>query len=247
MFAMVTSELGVVHNEQRGRQIQVRRGEATLAYNAEPNWRGSSTSFGGIAVIMSRTDFENRGVRPDDAVIQVLRSQCEALRLMRYYVRSLEKINLDSVAPFGVQTELRETCQRHIFDLVALAVSWRGSVGESDLNAVTEARLRLALDYIAENFDNPELGVEMVARQQGISARYLQRLMKNAGHSYTAVVNEMRLQKAFRELSEIRSGRSILEIALRAGFSDLSYFNRLFRARFGDTPGGVASCVVQKE
>jgi AraC-like DNA-binding protein len=26
---------------------------------------------------------------------------------------------------------------------------------------------------------------------------------------------------------------------LEAGFSDISHFNRLFRARFGDTPGGV--------
>jgi hypothetical protein len=29
------------------------------------------------------------------------------------------------------------------------------------------------------------------------------------------------------------------DIALAAGFSDLSHFNRLFRARFGDTPRGV--------
>jgi AraC-like DNA-binding protein len=31
----------------------------------------------------------------------------------------------------------------------------------------------------------------------------------------------------------------VAEIALEAGFSDISYFNRLFRARFGDTPTGI--------
>jgi AraC-like DNA-binding protein len=31
----------------------------------------------------------------------------------------------------------------------------------------------------------------------------------------------------------------ICDIALRAGFSDISHFNRLFRSRFGDTPKGV--------
>jgi AraC-like DNA-binding protein len=30
--------------------------------------------------------------------------------------------------------------------------------------------------------------------------------------------------------------RRICDIALQAGFSDISHFNRLFRARFGDTP-----------
>jgi AraC-like DNA-binding protein len=28
-------------------------------------------------------------------------------------------------------------------------------------------------------------------------------------------------------------------VALQAGFSDISQFNRLFRARFGDTPSAV--------
>ena len=31
----------------------------------------------------------------------------------------------------------------------------------------------------------------------------------------------------------------ISDIALQSGFSDISYFNRLFRSRFGDTPSGV--------
>jgi transcriptional regulator GlxA family with amidase domain len=31
----------------------------------------------------------------------------------------------------------------------------------------------------------------------------------------------------------------ICDIALQAGFSDISHFNRLFRSRFGDMPKGV--------
>jgi len=33
--------------------------------------------------------------------------------------------------------------------------------------------------------------------------------------------------------------RRISDIALEAGFSDLSHFNRLFHARFGETPTAV--------
>jgi transcriptional regulator GlxA family with amidase domain len=58
--------------------------------------------------------------------------------------------------------------------------------------------------------------------------------------SFTAHVTELRLQRAFVLLTEARRGESrIADIALDAGFSDISHFNRLFRARFGDTPSGV--------
>lgn len=53
-------------------------------------------------------------------------------------------------------------------------------------------------------------------------------------------MNELRLQKAFALLIERSGGkRRISDIALEAGFSEVSHFNRLFRARFGDTPSGV--------
>ena len=58
--------------------------------------------------------------------------------------------------------------------------------------------------------------------------------------SFTARVNELRLQKAFAMLMNEQHGKQrISDIAMEAGFSDISHFNRLFRARFGDTPSGV--------
>jgi AraC-like DNA-binding protein len=44
---------------------------------------------------------------------------------------------------------------------------------------------------------------------------------------------------AFTLLTEARGERRISDVALQVGFSDISHFNRLFRSRFGDTPGGV--------
>jgi AraC-like DNA-binding protein len=82
--------------------------------------------------------------------------------------------------------------------------------------------------------------VAEVASSQGISPSYLHRPIETSGTSFTARVNELRLQRAFARLTESGGGRRrISDIALEAGFSDLSHFNRLFRARFGDTPRGV--------
>jgi len=240
-FQFMTVETSGIHGEQYGRQIRLRRSEATLLHIAGAGSFGAPTNLGGIGVILPRSEFEIRNVRPDNAVMQRITLQCEALRLLKSYIRSLEKSSLARADPFGALTPLREIVQRHIYDLAALAVSWRGSVGECDLNAVADARLRAALDYIATHFDDPWLTVERVARHQGISPRYLQCLMESSGRSYTTVVNEMRLQKAFTALTAADQSQltTIMDIAMQAGFSDVSYFNRLFRARFGDTPGGV--------
>ncbi len=51
-----------------------------------------------------------------------------------------------------------------------------------------------------------------------------------------------RLQRAFTLLIVPHdSARRISDIALEVGFSDISHFNRLFRARFGVSPRGVRS------
>jgi transcriptional regulator GlxA family with amidase domain len=58
--------------------------------------------------------------------------------------------------------------------------------------------------------------------------------------SFTEHVNELRLKRAFMLLKAEREGHAcISDIGLQAGFSDISHFNRVFRARFGDTPSGV--------
>jgi AraC-like DNA-binding protein len=136
--------------------------------------------------------------------------------------------------------EVRPSVVGHIHDLTALAFGANRSAKEQGLSAVAAAHLATALAHIAESFVEPGLLVETVARRQGISSRYLQQLLEASGKSFTARVNELRLQRVFALLTNEQHGkRRISNIALEAGFSDISHFNRLFRARFGDTPRGV--------
>jgi len=58
--------------------------------------------------------------------------------------------------------------------------------------------------------------------------------------SFASHVIELRLKEAFMLLTAQRGSRvRIADIALQSGFSDVSYFNRLFRSRFGETPSDV--------
>jgi AraC-like DNA-binding protein len=136
--------------------------------------------------------------------------------------------------------ELRQTVVSHVHDLVALALGANRDTRHNGLSAVAAARLAAALADINRSFAEPGLTLAAVALRQGVSSRYLQRLFEESGMSFTARVSELRLQRAFALLSKAHSrGRPISEIAWQAGFSNVPHFNRLFRARFGDTPSGI--------
>lgn len=64
--------------------------------------------------------------------------------------------------------------------------------------------------------------------------KYLGRLFKRlAGVSLSTYVNERRLARA----KELLAGKeSVISIATRVGFNNVTYFNRVFRAAFGVTP-----------
>ncbi|WP_246799336.1 AraC family transcriptional regulator [Bradyrhizobium sp. CCBAU 51753] len=218
---------------QRGQDVELRGGDAIAILHSEP---AIVTYVDGLllglavprdALAQRVTDVEGLAMRP-------ISRRTEAFRLLMAYLRSVFKQRA-LAAP-----NLRGTVVAHIHDLVALSIGEYAPLGESGASAVVAARHSAVLAYIAAHFQDPGLSVQAAARGQGISPRYLQRLMASSGSSFTGHVNELRLQQAFKLLSEFKSGpQRISDIALEVGFSDVSHFNRLFRARFGDSPSGV--------
>jgi AraC-like DNA-binding protein len=217
-----------------GRELQLAPGDATMMLMSATGgvgWRESSTLFD---MLIPPTEWEARGARSEDVLMQRLWGKSEAMQLLRCYIRSLERSGL---AAFGNDHTI---VRRHIVDLAVLAATARCPIGESNASAVAAARLTAALDYIASHFSDSELSLTKVARRLRISPRYLQRLLESAGTTFTAHVTELRLKQAFMLLTAQSEGKvRISDIALQSGFSDVSYFNRLFRSRFGGTPSDV--------
>jgi AraC-like DNA-binding protein len=188
-----------------------------------------------FGLVVPRDALTQRVTDVDSLTMRRISHRSEALRLLMTYLKSAFKESVLAAAP-----KLRDAVVTHIYDLVALAVGECAPLGESSASAVVAARHSGVLDHIATHFQDPGLSLELVARCQGISSRYLQRLMTSSGSSFTGCVNELRLQRAFKLLTEPHtSTQRISDIALEVGFSDVSYFNRLFRTRFGNSPRGV--------
>jgi AraC-like DNA-binding protein len=139
-------------------------------------------------------------------------------------------------APPG-ETGIRETLGRHVADLAAAVA--RGVVpdGEVARRSTRTARLQAARQIVEANLGQPTLSVGRVARQIGVSDRYLQKLFQDAGTTFSAWLMERRLDTARRQLAADRDrALAIRDVAYACGFSDASHFTRAFRRRFGETP-----------
>ncbi len=125
-----------------------------------------------------------------------------------------------------------------LHDLVALAL---GAAGDAAVLAqgrgLRAARCAELLDEIRKGFADPAFSVQRVATRTGMSPSYVQKLLHETGPSFTERVLELRLAKAQAMLADRRNDHlRIGDIALACGFNEISYFNRCFRRRFGDTP-----------
>lgn len=156
----------------------------------------------------------------------------EALRLLGQYLGLLR----ETMA--GAPARLWEAAMSHIHDLAAVAIgSTRDGAEIANGRGVRAARMQAARSDILANLTSPNLSISAVAARQGITQRYLHMLFEETGLSFSQFVLRERLSMAWRMLSDQRCDRmTITTVAWTIGFSDLSYFNRTFRARYGMSP-----------
>ncbi|MDR2477430.1 MAG: AraC family transcriptional regulator [Treponema sp.] len=100
---------------------------------------------------------------------------------------------------------------------------------------INHDRLDLIFSYIAENFDNPNLSVEMAAKEARLNKFYFSRLMKEqTGQTFSEYLSHMRLHRAEQYLVE--SDMPVTDIAYNCGFNSIATFNRLFKTYTGTSP-----------
>ncbi|WP_108125079.1 AraC family transcriptional regulator [Saccharospirillum mangrovi] len=101
----------------------------------------------------------------------------------------------------------------------------------------------LMVSYIREHLKSRELTPNSVAQAFHLSRRYVDAVFARAsGLTASKFILQERLTNAQLDLTNAFSDHlTILDIALRWGFEDVSTFHRTFRAHFGDTPGSLRS------
>ena len=123
---------------------------------------------------------------------------------------------------------------QHLVDLVALLFTTRKGPGEPGR---ASAQLDLIRADALRDLGNPALALANLVRRHGLSERQAQRLFEQSENTFTEFVLEQRLLLARKLVTDpTQRQRKISDVAHMSGFSDLSYFNRAFRKRFGVSP-----------
>ncbi len=128
--------------------------------------------------------------------------------------------------------------EQHLHELVGLAApTTERPVPGPPRNRLADPRLRAILGEIEKNFSERGFNELVLSQKYGISVRYIQKLLKTTGTSFTQYITRLRLEAVRAGLVDPRHDqRTIAELAFGAGFRDVSHFNRLFRSHFGETP-----------
>lgn len=154
-------------------------------------------------------------------------------RLLFSYARSLQD-ELPRLPP-----EQALLCVNHIQDLVLMALN--GAEETDDRGGgrgVKAARLHAIKSDVERNLTCADLSANWMAARHGVSARYIRALFEAERTSFRDYVASRRLALAYRLLRDPRlRDRTIGQIALDAGFGDLSWFNARFKRQYGITPG----------
>lgn len=149
-------------------------------------------------------------------------------------IREIDR--LCDIRPEGYQLAVKGWLFQMLYHLVTNQKN-RDSVSHSKTKSLE--KLKTILKYVEEHYDET-LTIEDMARLTHYSKSHFMKFFKNhMGTGFIEYLNDYRLTIAARLL--ITTEDTILEIASRSGFDNLSYFNRLFRRKYDITPGQYRS------
>ena len=169
--------------------------------------------------------------RPDLAAGAVVpRGSAVAALLSDYLIgvaSGYEKLDVDAAA----------TAARHVAELVVHTLNERHAGLPLPRDAVLAALHARACQIIEKDLGDPLLSPVQIAKRLNVSVRFLHALFRGHGTSVMRQVYGRRVQCAAAMLEdEAYAHRSITDIAMSCGFSDLTHFGRVFARAHQATP-----------
>jgi AraC-like DNA-binding protein len=228
-LCLIVSKGRSVAIEQRRRESHAKGGDAVLLVYREPAViRFDAMNYASVRVPYAALAPLTRNIAAEAG--RLVRRDTAALALLEAYLSSLPARIVDPHLSGLVTT--------HVYDLLALVIgaSREGAEIAAD-RSLKAARLEAIKAALVADRD---LTIHAAAHRQGVTPRYVQKLFEEAGTTFTEYVLSLRLEAARAMLVSPRfAGWTITAISQEAGFGDLSYFNRRFRAHYGMTPSEV--------
>jgi len=227
---MVYLGMGVSGTGALGNGDVVRLGHVNIVRRDKADTTVVATTSTILSFAIPRTALAGRLLDLDDLLGHSL-APTAASRLLEAYAGSL----LAEVKP--VPAPDAAVMAEHVVDLVCLALGAGRDSAQLAQGSLRAARLHALKKDISAHAADPELSPAWLARRHQLSESYIRALFYDAGTSFTEHLLNTRLDNVRRLLADPRlMQRNIASLALDAGFGDISWFNQVFRRRFGLTP-----------
>lgn len=195
------------------------------------------TGFRAVVVKLESAGFVQRMLRTQQDALPLVSSRqgvgAVTVNLLRSIADELDQLGRHELLPLeATLTELLVSCLSHHDGERAGPAE-----GDEAATSVQLAHLRRACRTIEARLADPQLALDAVARLEGLSPRYLQKLFKGADTSFSGYLRVRRLERCRLDLSNRALDHfTIAELCFRWGFNDAAHFSRSFTARFGMTP-----------
>ncbi|QEY34989.1 response regulator [Caproiciproducens galactitolivorans] len=177
--------------------------------------------------------FERRLLPLNQYQIYLMEMVTSLLKLMHAYELSTEEIfgenfnYVNTIAALRSPVEMKQWCTECCIRISML-------VKHERINS-TRVLAQNAKQYIAENFQNPDLSVDSLCSFLHVSPTYFSTVFKReTGMSFVAYLTEVRLQEAVNLLNTTDDKTYI--IAGKVGYTEPNYFSYVFKKKFGVSP-----------
>ncbi len=142
--------------------------------------------------------------------------------------------------PFNMEL-LRQTIVNLLKERSILQNKYTGQEGQDDkvdkveLQSHDSKLMERVMAYVNANLDNPDISVEQMATEVGLSRVHLYRKLKElTNHSPQAFIRNIRLKQAANLLAT--GNQSITEVMWACGFVNLTSFSTMFKKFYGKSP-----------
>jgi AraC-like DNA-binding protein len=221
--------------DQYGCTTVLAEGSVAVTANGEPATLAMPTRTHLLNVRLSRKRLFPKLANISDIFRAPVLRRGPELQLLKSYAAMLDE-GVQSMTP-----PLKHSAAAHLYDLAALALgATRDATALARGRGVRAARLHAIKGDILAGLTDADLSVDRIARRHGITPGYIRKLFADEGTTFTDFLLDQRLAQAHRRLTGPHPfAYPISQIVLDCGFSDISYFNRRFRNRYGATPSEI--------
>jgi AraC-like DNA-binding protein len=219
-------------NTQDGRETLIRAGDYTLCDSSRPYGLAFNSLNDMLSVRIPHKLFYERIPAPEALICVHMPGQSGISAIVSQLIRSCWQQFLSGSDPL-TGTRLAS----NMLDLLATSYSSVCAHQLEDSSVVRSRRL-LIRRFIEDHLHDPDLSIARLATAFRCTPAYLHKLFRAEGESIWRYILHRRLETAARWIRDpLYRGVHLNDIAFRLGFKSGTHFGRVFKERFGETPG----------